>query len=66
VSAAEPLTPGARAANYMNANGNRRITVRQWRRLMHKYNRRNGFYYGHWGEGCKGRPTPRQRAGTRS
>lgn len=54
------MNSGARAGNYLRGNGRRHVTARQWRRLMHKYNRVNGFYYGHWGENCKGRPTPRQ------
>lgn len=58
MSRAKPMGAERRAAN----QGLRNTTPRQWRRWRHKYNRANGGYFGHWGEDCKGQPTPRQRA----
>lgn len=59
MSKAKPMNVERRAANYLQ--GRRHLTPRQYRRWRHKFNRANGDYFGHWGEGCKGRPTPRRK-----
>ena len=58
MSKAEPMGANRRAASY--SQGGRNFTPRQYRRWRHKHNRADGGT-GYWGEGCKGRPTPRQR-----
>jgi hypothetical protein len=61
VSNAKPMTAGARLFAYALSDMRRHRTPRQWRRIRHKYNRAHGLYLGHWGEACKGLPTPRRR-----
>lgn len=60
MSRAKPMDFQRRAEHYHKAA--RHFTPRQWRRWRHKYGHAHGGYFGHWGEDCKGQPTPRQRA----
>lgn len=60
MSTAKPMEMGDRARNYILAGGRRGFTPRQWRRMRHKFNRAEGFYYGHWGEASKGHATPQR------